>query len=317
MSVLAIDFTQPFEDAFGKLLGFIPNLLGGIVILVVGYFVAKVLGKLVGKLLGRVGFDQWMERAGVSGVLQRSGTGLTASAMLGKVVFWFVFLISFTMFASALGVPEISNFMSDMLAYIPRIFAAIVIVCLAALFANFLAAIIRGATGNETLAKIGKYAILVYAAFAALTQLGIAVQLTGNTLLIVLGGAALALGLAFGLGGREMAGEALRTLFERGSAMAAANNTAARTAGSNGMADSNGTSQGGYQPAQGQGGYQAQGQGDYQSAQGMPESQQSAPQYPASHGAPQSGGWSNPAEGSSGGNWTGGENGWNGSQGGR
>ena len=258
MSVLAIDFTQPFEDAFGKLLGFIPNLLGGIAILVVGYFVAKVLGKLVGKLLGRVGFDQWMERAGVSGVLQRSGTGLTASAMLGKVVFWFVFLISFTMFASALGVPEISNFMSDMLAYIPRIFAAIVIVCLAALFANFLAAIIRGATGNETLAKIGKYAILVYAAFAALTQLGIAVQLTGNTLLIVLGGAALALGLAFGLGGREMAAEALRTLFERGSAMAAANNTT-RTTASNGMADSNGTSQGGYQPAQGQGDYQASG----------------------------------------------------------
>ena len=158
MSVLAIDFTQPFEDAFGKLLGFIPNLLGGLVILAIGYFVAKVLGKLVGKLLGKVGFDQWMERAGVSGILQRSGTGLTASAMLGKVVFWFVFLISFTMFASALGVPEISSFMSDMLGYIPRIFAAIVIICLAALFANFLAAIIRGATGNETLAKVGKYA---------------------------------------------------------------------------------------------------------------------------------------------------------------
>jgi hypothetical protein len=67
-------------------LSFVPNLLGGLVILVVGYFVAKVLGKLVGTLLGRVGFDQWMDRAGVSGVLQRSGTGLTASAMLGKVV---------------------------------------------------------------------------------------------------------------------------------------------------------------------------------------------------------------------------------------
>ena len=232
MSALEIDFTQPFEDAFGKLLGFVPNLLGGIAILVIGYFVAKVLGKLVGRLLGRVGFDQWMERAGVSGVLQRSGTGLTASAMLGKVVFWFVFLISFTMFASALGVPEISAFMSDMLGYIPRIFAAIVIICLAALFANFLAAIIRGATGNETLAKVGKYAVLVYAAFAALTQLGIAVQLTGNTLLIVLGGAALALGLAFGLGGREMAGEALRKMFERGASFG--------TTGSNGMRGSNG-----------------------------------------------------------------------------
>lgn len=232
MSALAIDFTQPFEDAFGKLLSFIPNLLGGIVILVVGYFVAKILGNLIGRLLGKVGFDNWMDRAGVSGVLERSGTGLTASAMLGKVVFWFVFLISFTMFASALGVPEISAFMSTMLGYIPRIFAAIVILCLAALFANFLAAVIRGATGNETLAKIGRYAILVYAGFAALTQLGIAVQLTGNTLLIVLGGVA----LAFGLGGREMAAQALQRMFERG-----VTSTGTTASGNNGTTPPTGT----------------------------------------------------------------------------
>jgi hypothetical protein len=295
MSALAIDFTQPFEDAFSKLLSFIPNLLGGLVILVVGYFVAKVLGKLVGKLLGRVGFDQWMERAGVSGVLQRSGTGLTASAMLGKVVFWFVFLISFTMFASALGVPEISTFMSDMLGYIPRIFAAIVIICLAALFANFLAAIIRGATGNETLAKVGKYAVLVYAAFAALTQLGIAVQLTGNTLLIVLAGGALALGLAFGLGGREMAGKALTNLFSR--------DNLNKPAASNGTMDSNGTAaypaQGGYEAPQ-QGGYEAPQQGGYETQPGYEQQQH------ATHAAPQNGGWSNGTTPSNG-NWQGGQ----------
>ncbi|TDD27160.1 hypothetical protein E1218_11210 [Kribbella turkmenica] len=306
MSALAIDFTQPFEDAFGKLLGFVPNLLGGLVILVVGYFVAKVLGKLVGKLLGKVGFDQWMERAGVSGVLQRSGTGLTASEMLGKVVFWFVFLISFTMFASALGVPEISAFMSDMLGYIPRIFAAIVIVCLAALFANFLAAIIRGATGNETLAKVGKYAILVYAAFAALTQLGIAVQLTGNTLLIVLAGAALALGLAFGLGGREMAGRALANLFDRDTMM---KSQPSGTAPANGVYDQSQAGgyeqsrQGGYdQGYQHQGAYQQSGrdQGAYQ--QGDYPSQE---QHHATHGAPQSRGYSNGT--TSDGDWQGGQ----------
>ena len=277
-----------------------PNLLGGLVILVVGYFVAKVLGKLVGKLLGKVGFDQWMERAGVSGVLQRSGTGLTASAMLGKVVFWFVFLISFTMFASALGVPEISAFMSDMLSYIPRIFAAIVIICLAALFANFLAAIIRGATGNETLAKVGKYAILVYAAFAALTQLGIAVQLTGNTLLIVLAGAALAMGLAFGLGGREMAGRALGNLFDR-------NMIKPNPAPSNGTMPSNGTYDQGTMPANGttgadQGAYQQSG---YQQAGYEPGTYPPAQEHHATHAAPQSGGWSNGTTPD--GNWQGGQ----------
>ena len=287
MSALAIDFTQPFEDAFSKLLSFIPNLLGGLVILVVGYFVAKILGNLVGRLLGRVGFDGWMERAGVSSVLQRSGTGLTASAMLGKVVFWFVFLISFTMFASALGVPEISNFMSDMLGYIPRIFAAIVIVCLAALFANFLAAIIRGATGNETLAKVARYAVLVYAAFAALTQLGVAVQLTGNTLLIVLAGAALALGLAFGLGGREMAGRALNNLFDKDKMV--------KPAGQNGMDGMDGMDgMGGTTAAYPtQGGYQGDYDGGYQPTQHTQPTQQTQPeQHPAAHSA---GNWSNGA----------------------
>ena len=286
MSALAIDFTQPFEDAFSKLLSFIPNLLGGLVILVVGYFVAKILGNLVGRLLGRVGFDGWMERAGVSGVLQRSGTGLTASAMLGKVVFWFVFLISFTMFASALGVPEISNFMSDMLGYIPRIFAAIVIVCLAALFANFLAAVIRGATGNETLAKVARYAVLVYAAFAALTQLGVAVQLTGNTLLIVLAGAALALGLAFGLGGREMAGRALGNLFDKDKMV----KPAAQNGMDNGM--DNGTTAA--YPQQGE--YQGNYEGGYQQPTRPPAQPEQHPAHSAapgnwSNGTPQNGNW--------------------------
>jgi hypothetical protein len=302
MSALAIDFTGPFEDAFGKLLSFIPNLLGGLVILVVGYFVAKVLGNVVGKLLGKVGFDNWMERAGVSGVLQRSGTGLTASAMLGKVVFWFVFLISFTMFASALGVPEISAFMSDMLGYIPRIFAAIVIVCLAALFANFLAAVIRGATGNETLAKVARYAVLVYAAFAALTQLGVAVQLTGNTLLIVLAGAALALGLAFGLGGREMAGRALNNLFDK--------NTINKPAAETGYQSQDGTAANGtYTGAAADGTFQGSGQAGYQgNYEGGYDSnyeggyQQSTQQsgQPEQHPAHTPGNWSN---GTGPGNW--------------
>ncbi|HZX08305.1 mechanosensitive ion channel family protein [Kribbella sp.] len=283
MSALAINFTQPFENAFSKLLSFIPNLLGGLVILVIGYFVAKVIGNLVGRLLGKVGFDNWMERAGVSGVLQRSGTGLTASAMLGKVVFWFVFLISFTMFASALGVPEISNFMSDMLSYIPRIFAAIVIVCLAALFANFLAAIIRGATGNETLAKVARYAVLVYAAFAALTQLGVAVQLTGNTLLIVLAGAALAVGLAFGLGGREMAGRALSNVFSKDNLNKPATDPSAT--------DPNATGSNGTAAYPTQGGYQGNYEGGYQQ---QPE------QHPAAHSA---GTWSNGTGNPQNGNW--------------
>ena len=217
MTTQAFSFTQPFTDAFSTLLAWVPQLIGAIVILVIGYFVAKAISKLIVVALQKANFNGAMDRVGVSGVLQRSGTGLTASDALGKVVFWFVFLIAFTMFASALGVPQISAFIAVMLSYVPRVFAAIVIMCLAAMFARFLAAIVRGATGNETMAKVAQYAVIVYAAFVSLTLLGIAVQLTGNTLLIVLGGVSLAAGLAFGLGGRDMAADALHRMFAHAS----------------------------------------------------------------------------------------------------
>jgi hypothetical protein len=130
-------------------------------------------------------------------------------------VFWFVFIIALTMASDALGIPQVSAVLAQLVAYIPSIIAAILILILAALLANFLAGIVRGATGSDLLASVARYAIIVYAAFAALTQLGIAVQLTSNTFLILLGGVALAAALAFGIGGREIAQDVLQRAYNR------------------------------------------------------------------------------------------------------
>src|SRR5215210_7434073 len=119
------------------------------------------------------------------------------------------------MAADALGIPQVSAVLGQLIAYIPSIIAAILI--LAALLANFLAGIVRGATGSDLLASVARYAIIVYAVFAALTQLGIAVQLTANTFLIVLGAVALAGAIAFGIGGREVARDILEKAYNRSS----------------------------------------------------------------------------------------------------
>ena len=81
--------------------------------------------------------------------------------------------------------------------------------------ANFLSGIVRGATGSELLSNIARYAIMIYAAFAAITELGIAVQLTAPTFLIVLGGVALAAAIAFGWGGRDVAKDIIESYYER------------------------------------------------------------------------------------------------------
>src|SRR4051812_17817750 len=206
---------QPLQDAIGIFLSYIPQLVGAIVILIVGYIVAKILEAVVGRVLKGIGFDRWMERGGIKQFLDRAETNQTPHSILGKLVFWFVFIIAITMAADALGIPQVSAVLAQLIAYIPNIIAAILILILAALLANFLSSIVRGATGSDLLASIAQYAIIVYAVFAAITQLGIAVELTAPTFLILLGAVALAVAIAFGLGGREVARDVIEKAYNR------------------------------------------------------------------------------------------------------
>ncbi len=206
---------QPLQDAIGVFVSYIPQLIGALVILIVGYIIAKALQAIVGRVLQAVGFDSWMERGGIKQFFDRAQTNQTPHSILGLLVFWFVFIIAITMAADALGIPQVSAVLAQLIAYIPSIIAAILILILAALLANFLAGIVRGATGSDLLSSIARYAVIVYAAFAALTQLGIAVQLTANTFLIVLGAVALAAAIAFGIGGREVAQDIIEKAYNR------------------------------------------------------------------------------------------------------
>ena len=207
--------SQPLQDALSTFLNYLPQLLGAIIILIVGYIIARVLMSVVARLLQGIGFDRWMERAGIKQVFDRAETRETPATVIGKLIFWFVFIIAIVMATDALGIPQVSEVFAQLIAYIPNIIAAILILILAALLANFLSGVVRGATGNELLGSIARYAIIVYAVFAALTQLGIAVQLTANTFLIVLGAVALAAAIAFGLGSREVARDIVEKAYDR------------------------------------------------------------------------------------------------------
>src|ERR671926_811648 len=206
---------ESLRNALDVFLSYIPQLIGAIIILIVGYIVAKILQAVVSRVLKGVGFDGWMERGGIKQFLDRAQTRETPATVLGKLVFWFVFIIVITMAADALGIQQVSQVLAQLIAYIPSIIAAILILILAALLANFLAGIVRGATGSDLLASIARYAIIVYAVFAALTQLGIAVQLTANTFLILLGAVALAAAIAFGWGGRDVAKDIIERHYDR------------------------------------------------------------------------------------------------------
>jgi small-conductance mechanosensitive channel len=210
-----MDVVQSLQNTLDRFLEYIPQLIGAIVILVIGYIVARILKAVVARVLQAIGFDNLMERGGIKQFLDRAQTRETPATVLGTLVFWFVFIIAITMAADALGIRQVSAVLSQLIAYIPSIIAAILILVLAALLANFLAGIVRGATGSDLLANIARYAVIVYAAFAAITELGIAVQLTAPTFLIVLGAVALAAAIAFGFGAQGVARDIVEKAYER------------------------------------------------------------------------------------------------------
>jgi small-conductance mechanosensitive channel len=210
-----MDILQSLQNALSTFLGYIPQLIGAIIILIIGYIVARILQAVVSRILQAIGFDGWMERGGIKQFFDRAQTTETPATVLGKLVFWLVFIIAITMAADALGIRQVSEVLGQLIAYIPSIIAAILILVLAALLANFLSGIVRGATGSDLLANIARYAIIIYAAFAAITELGIAVQLTAPTFLIILGAVALAAAIAFGFGAQGVAKDIVEKAYER------------------------------------------------------------------------------------------------------
>jgi small-conductance mechanosensitive channel len=207
--------TQSLSDGLGAILGALPALIGAIFILVIGFIIAKVLQGIVTRVLQSMGFEGWMESGGIKQFFDRSQTNQTPLSILGKLIFWLVFFIAITMAVDTLGISAISDVLAQFIAYIPQIIAAILILVLATLLANFVAGIVRGATGSNLTGSVAQYGIIVFAAFAALTQLGIAPELIAPTFLILLGAVALAAAIAFGLGGQGVARQIVQDGYEK------------------------------------------------------------------------------------------------------
>jgi len=200
-----------FAAALALLFTFVPRLLGFLVILLVGYIVASALSRLVTFLLRKVGFDRISTRIGLTRLEQQMGLKMDTAGILGRIVYWFIFLIFLVPAVDALGLTAVSAVLNQIVGYIPNVFVAILILFLGTLAATFVADIVRGATsganvGNSNLfANIARYAILGFVAIVALEQLNIASSLLNILFTAVMGAAALAFALAFGLGGRDAA----------------------------------------------------------------------------------------------------------------
>ncbi len=207
------------EQGIRQIMEFLPRLAAALGILMVGFVVAKMVERGTDAALHRIGFDRWMREGGVTEALERAGTTLDPSSVLAKLVFWMVMLLVIILGANALGITAISILFGELLAYIPSVIAAVIVLTLGILLGEFLKDLILASAGAlpgaVTMARAGKAAIILLAVFMALDQLEIAQDIVLVFFIAVVGAAALAAGIAFGLGGRDVAAEITREWYAR------------------------------------------------------------------------------------------------------
>lgn len=215
-----MNIKNSIERGFDTFFAFLPNVLGFLVLLVVGYIVARVVGGLVSKALGRAHLDEHMRKTDAHSFVERIMPGASIEKGVGKVVFWLVF--AFFLFAAigALQIPAVTTFMNQVLAYLPNVIVAMLIFVVAALVSGAVATGVTKVMGDtptgKVVAAVVPAVVMVIAIFMILDQLQIAEQIVTITFAAIMGALALGLALAFGLGGRDVAGRMLEDAYRKG-----------------------------------------------------------------------------------------------------
>lgn len=198
----------------------LPALIGAAVILLTGYFLAKQIQRWADDTLKRLDFNKVATAGGLDQAVGRTGSRLDPVRALTKLLFWLVMLVVILLASTALGLESINEMFGLMLGFIPTLIAAIVIVILGIIVGEFVRGVIVASAGTvagvPTVAKLAKGAVIVISIFMALEQVGVADEIVTAAFTLILGAAALAVGLAFGLGNRELAGEITRRWYEEG-----------------------------------------------------------------------------------------------------
>src|SRR3954468_16161760 len=214
-----MDIKHSLQTGFDAFFGFLPNLLGFLVLLLVGYIVAKLVAAMVRKGLQKLGLDRHLHDSDANKYVDRVLPGASPSAGIARVAFWLIFVFFVTAAVGALRIPAVTTFMNQVLAYLPNVIVAILIFVAAALIAGAVAAGAARLMGDtptgKVVATVGPALVMVIAMFMILDQLKIAETIVTIAFAATMGALALGLALAFGLGGRDVARRVLEDAYAR------------------------------------------------------------------------------------------------------
>jgi Conserved TM helix len=211
------DSVQTGLDAF---FGFLPKLLGFLIVLAIGWIVARIVRTVVTKALEKLGLDRALHSGTTGRYVDRVVPDTSPSRLIGALAYWFIFLGAIAIAVSQLGIEALDNFVAAIGAYLPNVIAAVLIFVVAGAIAAAIGGLVARTMGDTPTGKIvGSVVpvlVMAIATFMILNQLQIAPEIVTITYAALLGAAALAMALAFGLGGRQIAYEMLADAYDKG-----------------------------------------------------------------------------------------------------
>lgn len=217
---LAVSIGDSLQQGFNAFFAFLPSLLAFLVILAIGFVIAKVVKAAIGKGLEKAGMDKALHSSSAGEYVEKVSPGASPSRAVARVVFFLVFAFFAFSAIGALQIPALTTFMNQVLAYLPNVIAAIAIFVIAAAIAGAVGGGVAKLMGDtptgKVIASVVPALILVIAGFMILEQLQIAPEIVRIAFAATIGALALGLALAFGLGGRDVASRMLEDAYRKG-----------------------------------------------------------------------------------------------------
>jgi hypothetical protein len=237
---LADTLSASFNQVVNDLVTALPAIIGALLILLIGWIIAKVASGIVRRVLERAGADRAMATRGAEVYGARAAT-FKPSAVAGTVTFWVILLVFVIAAANFLGWPQVSQLLNDFIGWLPNLIVAIIILIAAPIVGRLVRGAVEtgsaqmGMTSGQTLGRVAEIGVIAFGVLIAINQVGIASNLVNILFIGVVAALALAFGLAFGLGGREVAGQVTQDWYDRSKDTAdqlekRARSTATRTA---------------------------------------------------------------------------------------
>jgi len=203
------------------IMSILPNVIGALFLILIGWILAKILSFAVKKTLSLLGFDKFSEKIRMNEALERANITITASQLAGKFVYWIIILLFFVTASDTLGWTVVSQSIGDLIAYLPRLFSSIIIFIIGLYIAGFVRKGLKGildSLGVSTgtlISDFSFYAILIIITLTALNQAGIDTSIITSNVTIIIGGIILAFAVSFGFGSKDVLSNILSSFYSR------------------------------------------------------------------------------------------------------